>query len=163
MHYVYCSAAGKISLFSIDEPQVFFRNGREYLQFFDEASGRYKTPRLDRVLFSSDSDEEAQAALVQFQKDTPAPAARPSKSNHIDAFQVCFTGFSAGDKARLVAAAVECGMRVRSSVTTGLDLLVTGSNAGPAKLLKAHNQGVSITYEAGFLHLLQTGELLDEV
>ena len=73
--------------------------------------------------------------------------------------EVCFTGFSVFDKDRLEALATEAKLKVATSVTKGLLFLVAGSNAGPAKLKKAREQGTSVIDEAHFLQFLQDGEL----
>ena len=163
MHYVYQSASGRISIFSIEDPQIFHKKGFDYLQFFDSTTNTYKTPRLDRVLFSSENLETAQAVFDSVYKDPPPRPPRAPSRPKVDAYEICFTGFAKADKERLMALAEEKNMLIRKSVTKELDLLVTGYNAGPKKLESAHKQGVSITYEAGFYHLLETGELLDEV
>ena len=73
--------------------------------------------------------------------------------------QVCFSGFSATDKAELSAQAVESGLEVVGSVTKNLAFLCAGENAGPAKLEKAREQGVHVLTREEFTHLLDTGEI----
>lgn len=76
-------------------------------------------------------------------------------------FEVCFTGFSPADKARLKCLAEENNIKVRTSVTKNLNYLVTGDDPGPSKLEKARATGKQIITEAEFVSLIQTGELPD--
>ena len=76
--------------------------------------------------------------------------------------QVCFTGLSATEKARLAAAAGAARLEVVGSVTMNLAFLCAGDNAGPAKLEKARQQGVHVLTPAQFEHLLDTGEILPD-
>lgn len=74
---------------------------------------------------------------------------------------VCFTGFKAEDKKRLIATAEQNGMIVRSSVTQKLNFLCWGYNAGPKKIQAARARNVIAHNEEQFLSLLETGELPD--
>ena len=72
------------------------------------------------------------------------------------------TVFRAKDTALgLEARASDAGLRVVTSVTKGLMLLVAGSNAGPAKTKRAKEAGVSVVDVDGFNRFLETGELQD--
>jgi len=73
--------------------------------------------------------------------------------------KVCFTGFSAVDRALLVALADQAGFDVADSVSASLSYLCAGENAGPAKLAKAKAAGCMILTETAFQALLETGEL----
>lgn len=73
--------------------------------------------------------------------------------------QVCFTGFSASEKAVLAVLAAESRLEVVSSVTKHLAFLCAGENAGPAKLEKAGEQGAVVLTRKQFQHLLETGEI----
>ncbi len=73
--------------------------------------------------------------------------------------QVCFTGFSAVEKAELSALAWESKLEVVNSVTKRLAFLCAGENAGPAKLEKARQQGVLVLSREQFVQLLETGEI----
>lgn len=72
---------------------------------------------------------------------------------------VCFTGFSATEKAELSQLAQTANLEVVGSVTKGLAFLCVGENAGPAKLQKAKEQGNHIMSKEQFLYLLDTGEI----
>jgi NAD-dependent DNA ligase len=72
--------------------------------------------------------------------------------------QICFTGFSPSEKDRLGQLATDDGWDVVKSVTQSLAYLITGANAGPAKLKKAREQNVIIMAEDQFAKFLQDGE-----
>ncbi len=74
-------------------------------------------------------------------------------------FQVCFTGFGAADKEELGIAAEDAHLKVVTSVTKGLQYLIAGDNAGPAKLQTARDQGTRVLSKNEFLDFLETGEL----
>jgi DNA ligase (NAD+) len=74
-------------------------------------------------------------------------------------FQVCFTGFGATDKEELGIAAEDAHLKVVTSVTKGLQYLIAGDNAGPAKLQTARDQGTRVLSKNEFLDFLETGEL----
>jgi DNA ligase (NAD+) len=74
-------------------------------------------------------------------------------------FQVCFTGFGAADKEELGIAAEGAHLKVVTSVTKGLQYLIAGDNAGPAKLQTARDQGTRVLSKNEFLDFLETGEL----
>lgn len=77
--------------------------------------------------------------------------------------QVCFTGFSPAAKKGLSKVATDNGMDVVKSVTKSLAYLCTGSNAGPAKIKKAREQGAILMDAEQFHHLLNTGEIPNQV
>jgi NAD-dependent DNA ligase len=70
--------------------------------------------------------------------------------------EICFTGFPDKEKERLCVIALDAGLLVKDSVTKKLALLVTGAFAGPSKLIKAEQQGCTITDEAGFLEFIRS-------
>ena len=82
--------------------------------------------------------------------------AKPRKEKHAE---ICFTGFSAAEKAELSALATTHRFQVVKTVSQHLTILCFGDNAGPAKLVKARNQGAHILDREQFLLLLDTGEL----
>ena len=84
----------------------------------------------------------------------PQKSQTPKKANHI-----CFTGFPPSEKDRLSNLALSQGLDVVKSVTQSLAFLVTGENAGPAKLNKAREQNVVIMNEVQFGKFLQDGEI----
>jgi NAD-dependent DNA ligase len=72
---------------------------------------------------------------------------------------ILFTGFKAADRARLEKLATDHQFAIRKSVSHGLAILVAGSNAGPAKLADAKQEGATVLSEAEFMKLMDTGEL----
>jgi NAD-dependent DNA ligase len=73
--------------------------------------------------------------------------------------EVCFTGFAADERVDLEQLASTSGLRVVHTITKKLSFLVAGDNAGPVKIKKARDQGVTILDRSQFLHLNETGEL----
>jgi len=68
--------------------------------------------------------------------------------------RVCFTGFTTDEKESLMEIAAERHLWVVQSVTTDLDILVCGPNAGPKKLEKAKKQGCQVITEQEFRNRL---------
>ncbi len=69
---------------------------------------------------------------------------------------VCFTGFSQEEKDELTNLAFDANHHVTNAVTKKLGLLVCGENAGPKKLEKAAEQGVTLLTGAEYRELLTT-------
>lgn len=67
--------------------------------------------------------------------------------------EILFTGFSKAQRAELEELAELYDMTVRKSVTEGLNYLVAGPNAGPAKLAQAAEVGVDIIDLDEFMEL----------
>ena len=78
-----------------------------------------------------------------------------------DRLQICFTGFGLGEKEILTELAKANNFNVVSSVTKKLDFLCGGENAGPKKIEKAQAQGVQFVSKFQFMHLIETGEILN--
>lgn len=81
---------------------------------------------------------------------------------HSEKFEICFTGFKKAHKEKLAELAEVHNMIVRGSVTTHLDFLCCGYNAGPKKVEKSRMQGVVVFNEPQFLKMIETGELPEE-
>ena len=79
-----------------------------------------------------------------------------NQSKKID---ICFTGFTEGEKELLSKKALESGLDVKTSVTKNLSILVCGDKPGPAKVEKAKELKIIITDKIGFDRFLETGEL----
>ena len=75
--------------------------------------------------------------------------------------EICFTGFKKEDKERLLKVAANAGLFIRSSVTSKLEYLCCGENAGPKKIDKARHQGIVALTELEFISLIETGEVPD--
>ena len=71
--------------------------------------------------------------------------------------EICFTGFSADEKEKLMAIAVAKQIKPVGNVTKNLLMLVAGENAGPAKLQKAREQDTPIVTFNQFLEFIETG------
>lgn len=114
--------------------------------------------KLTRILKAKSpfSSEEIAAMSEVAGWDWVYANAKPKKEK---LSQVCFTGFSATEKAALSAAAAEARLEVVGTVTIHLAFLCAGENAGPAKLQKAREQGTVILTRGDFEHLLETGEV----
>lgn len=70
---------------------------------------------------------------------------------------VCLTGFGATRKAELARLGADGGLRVVTTVTKNLQILVAGENAGPKKIAAAHSCGAEILTEDEFRSLLSGG------
>ena len=114
--------------------------------------------KLTRILKAKSpfSSEEIAAMSDDAGWDWVYAHAKPKKEKLT---QVCFTGFSTADKATLATLAAEARLEVVSSVTKSLAFLCAGENAGPAKLAKAREQGVTVLTREQFTHLIETGEM----
>jgi NAD-dependent DNA ligase len=66
------------------------------------------------------------------------------KINKYIGIEVCFTGFDFEDKDKLKKIASMLGMIPRSGTTKGLNLLVCGRRAGPAKIQRAKERNIDI-------------------
>lgn len=73
--------------------------------------------------------------------------------------EILFTGFKKDRRAELEAIAQAAGMVIRKNVTTQLDFLCAGSNAGPTKLAEARERGTQVLDEQQLLQMLETGEV----
>jgi len=118
--------------------------------------------RVSRILLAK-SDLTADQIATMSDKDGwrwvythfPPKATRHKKN----AQQICFSGFSAVERRQLESEAEEAHLEVVKSVTQSLRYLVTGPNAGPAKLQKAREQEVVLLKTDQFHTMLETGEL----
>jgi NAD-dependent DNA ligase len=87
-------------------------------------------------------------------------ALKPPKTQRIKKCnQICFTGFSPSEKARLGQVATDHGLDVVKSVTQSLAYLITGPTAGPAKCKAAREQEVVMMTEVQFSQFLIDGEV----
>lgn len=72
---------------------------------------------------------------------------------------VCFTGFPPAEKERLQLSASGAGLHVVTKVTRSLAMLITGPNAGPAKMKQASEIDAAVLTESQFTEFVRTGEL----
>lgn len=73
--------------------------------------------------------------------------------------EICFTGFTALERAELETLAGHAGMAVKESVTKTLAYLCVGNTPGPSKIEKAKRQGAAFLNREQFLELLSDGVL----
>lgn len=136
----------------------------DYLQGICLKARGLRTFRLDRILeyVTSSNVDERLAFHIQ---NCPPPRPKGESTRNINSLgqpEICFTGFKSSDKASLTKLAEDSGMFIRGSVTTKLDFLCCGDNAGPKKIEKARHQGVVALNESQFKEMLSTGEIPEE-
>jgi len=73
--------------------------------------------------------------------------------------QICLTGFTLEERESLARFAADAGLKVVTGVTAKLAFLCIGAEPGPAKLVKAAEQGVTVLDESALRHLVATGEI----
>ncbi|HSM67374.1 MAG TPA: helix-hairpin-helix domain-containing protein, partial [Ilumatobacteraceae bacterium] len=107
--------------------------------------------------------ERLKAAGVNFGDPAAAEAAaaaRDATPQTLEGRAVVVTGTLAGySREEAAAAVVERGGKSPGSVSKKTMALVVGESPGASKLTKAESLGVPILDEAGFEHLLATGDL----
>ncbi len=156
--FVYVNARGEVkthSVHSVSESETYFQG----ICFLDK---KLKTYRKDRIVEFFSSYEESESYINNNTPDfiiSQIIIKCEKECENKSKFEICFTGFSKGDKQRLTDIAVESGMLIRASVTKDLDMLCCGSNAGPAKLEAARRQSVIVVSESQFMTFLDTGEI----
>lgn len=166
--FIYVDSRGKISARAV----IRVSESEDYIQGICLMDDAFRTFRKDRILENLQDEDQLQSRLEHWQAPDKADevssqlrlsgkgtvaSRRSNKPN--DALEVCFTGFKAADKDRLTAIANDARMTVRTSVTTALDFLCCGYNAGPKKIDKARHQGVVTLSEEQFVALVETGEM----
>tara|TARA_Y100000816_G_scaffold235781_1_gene181496 strand:- start:290 stop:985 length:696 start_codon:yes stop_codon:yes gene_type:complete len=131
------------------------------------AGRRQRTFIKNRILkelsekeFNKLSKQDIERTIAELQeKFIVKEKSRSYQKNTGNQVEVCFTGFGKVEKAELISLAKENDMLIRDSVTTRLDILVTGDNAGPSKTKSAKGKGIKITDAGGFRKFLETGEI----
>lgn len=125
----------------------------EPLTFYDN----YKTA------VSAWKDENQKKPNRRSDQDKYAPLILPNENyfDDLDKKQICFTGFGMVDRDAYENFVVEAtGMVVRNGITKNLDYLCIGPNAGPEKLRKAKDQGVTIITEQDLHQLFSDARML---
>ena len=134
---------------------------RMNVDFFKESSGaprRLVSEKLRRILKSKTDLNDDQIALLD-EGEGWAIVYSNQKKKQKKGPEVCFTGLSASEKIALEEISKANGLHVATSVTKNLMILVAGESAGPSKLKKAVDQGVSVMSKEDFLTFLETGEI----
>ncbi|GAB2544827.1 MAG: NAD-dependent DNA ligase LigA [Giesbergeria sp.] len=131
------------------------------VDFFKDASGaprKLVSEKLRRILKSKTDLNDEQISLLD-EGEGWAIVYSNQKKKQKKGPEVCFTGLSASEKTSLEELSKVNGLHVATSVTKNLMILVAGESAGPSKLKKALDQGVSVMSKEDFLTFLETGEL----
>lgn len=158
--FIYQDARGNVTARSVENTS----ESGEYIQGICLKAGGLRTFRLDRVLeyvTSSNIDERLDFHI----QNCPPPKTKGESNRNTNSLgqpEICFTGFKSPDKVSLTKLAEDAGMFIRSSVTTQLNFLCCGYNAGPKKIEKARHQGVVALNENQFKEMLSTGEIPEE-
>ena len=131
------------------------------VDFFKDASGaprKLVSEKLRSILKSKTDLDDEQISLLD-EGEGWAIVYSNQKKKQKKGPEVCFTGLSASEKTSLEEISKANGLHVATSVTKNLMILVAGESAGPSKLKKALDQGVSVMSKEDFLTFLETGEL----
>jgi NAD-dependent DNA ligase len=137
-----------------------------YIQGICSSAGALRTFRKDRILDDEVDESNINKKLEHWLSINPklvtTARSHHRRLNPTGAPEVCFTGFKKNDKAALIELAGSSGMVVRTSVTSNLDFLCCGYNAGPKKIEKSRHQGVVVLSEPQFKTMLETGEIPED-
>lgn len=164
MLFLYCDSKKLLSAHEFENPKV----DEFYIRGFCLKSKGLRTLRKDRVVeeFSDqnglDTYLSARPELELVTADQLKEKTKRRSTQENQGLEICFTGFSAQDRAALEAKATEAGLCVRKSVTTGLSFLCTGANAGPVKMKAAETKGVCLLTVDELAELLEHGVLPSE-
>jgi BRCT domain type II-containing protein len=72
---------------------------------------------------------------------------------------ICFTGFGQAEKDELSTQAIAARFRIVPSVNGSLAFLCAGESAGPVKMARAKQFGITLLTRTQFEALLETGEI----
>lgn len=111
--------------------------------------------RVTRILLSRGMAIAEIQMLTELQAWDLVYEKLPARRAPLKRLQVCFTGFESEERYEMESIAMAAGHNVARSVTKSLGLLVCGDNPGPAKLEKAHAQGVKILTAAEYRERVQ--------
>ena len=127
---------------------------------FEGAEVEGISDKLRRILQSKgDFSEEQLQSMTEKDGWDWVYALQLAKSSTPKLPQVCFTGVSASVKDELSLLAESVQLKVVTSVTKSLMMLVVGPNAGPEKLKKAQAQGTLVASVESFRDFVSTGEM----
>lgn len=158
--FLYENAQGEISDRKVDVDQV----GTSHFAGFCQRELAQRTFRFDRILGMATLADSGKMVLPEQLRDLlrgydEQELRRRKRVAAKTCSEILFTGFKKDRRAELEAIATAAGMVVRKNVTTNLDFLCAGSNAGPTKLAEALERGVIALDEQQFLRMLETGEV----
>lgn len=135
----------------------------DYIQGYSVSRKGYRTYRKDRVVIMFGSSIELDDFIASNQIDSvvfdikiTAPRNQTSKKEYLN---IHFTGFDKTAKEELSRIATSFNLKVRSGVTSDLDFLCCGKNAGWRKIETANKKDSIILSEEQFKHFVKTGEI----
>ncbi|BCS47366.1 hypothetical protein JUNP479_0020 [Aeromonas jandaei] len=152
-YIIYVNAKGEVKSYELED----ISENDIYIQAVHD--GKLKTFRQDRVLFEGEDIVSLENEIQHLLKSGHIEVQKPKVKALLE---VCFTGFSKKEKDELVQLAESMQCLVRKSVTTGLDVLCYGDNAGPSKMRDARNKSVLVINKVEFISMLNTGEIPNE-
>jgi NAD-dependent DNA ligase len=113
--------------------------------------------KVTRILRKRGLSEADIAAMSDTQAWDHVYATEPPK--RVKGLDVCFTGFTDGEKAELAGLAKAAGLNVVTKVTVACFMLCAGATAGAKKLKDATDQGVRIVTRDQLEEFIHTGEV----
>ena len=138
---------------------------KEYLDCYDQQNEKFKTLKCTSIISSEPSLEKAIENAKLRQSDfeiLPRNKTGKTYSNPDGKLQVCFTGFPKAEKQEMIGLAQANQMIVRTDVSSKIDLLVCGPNAGWSKLKKASSLNIARVFGgSGFQQFIDTGEFAE--
>ncbi|RGE46140.1 hypothetical protein DZC30_05060 [Comamonas testosteroni] len=162
--FSYSDNFGAASVRTVNVTGVTKKGRQEYLEGFCQLRMDVRTFRTDRIrgdLVDVGTGELVsvkrllstvrERKVMAFQPSAPSTPASTRKNWQT---AVVFTGFSEAAREELEDLAEVAGWDVRSTVGSTLDYLVTGPRAGPSKVAKAEELGVTVIDEDVFRALV---------
>lgn len=164
-HYVciYKNSKNTLSIQEIYNASLNISGNTEYVQGWSEQHSRPITLRVDRIIKTFKSYNDAEKNFDSIDESEVSNISLPStgRLSTPETMDICFTGFTKDEKETLFEIAKKHNITIRKSVTRHLNILCFGKNAGPSKLAQASSQGVIIVTKEQFETLVETGELPD--
>lgn len=160
-NFAYQDSFGQSQERTVKASSISESNGFHYLEGYCHTRKDFRTFRTDRIRGSLTDMESGEILSVKQLLSSvhprkamtykPAPAVTTKKEGQT---AVLFTGFTAKRREELEELADAAGWDVRSTVGKTLDYLVTGPRAGPSKIAKAEELGVTVVDEDIFRALV---------
>ena len=163
--FIYRDSRGNITAREVTN----ISESNQYIQGFCLNSAALRTFRKDRILEFLSDPTKISEKFKYYKENSPPPIINDPKKpgetrsgNKTGKSEICFTGFKKDDKDVLIEIAEYNGMFIRTQVTTNLDFLCCGYNAGLKKIEASRHQGVVILNQDQFMSLLETGGIPDQ-
>ena len=158
--FSYRNSEGEVSSRRIAVDRV----GTSHFSGFCDSELDERTFRFDRIIGKAtleDTDEQVPPKALRdllrgYDQQTLRRNRQAATKNSAE---ILFTGFKKERRAELESIAAAAGMQIRRTVTSNLDFLCAGSNAGPSKLAEARERGALVLNEHQLLVMLESGEL----